>query len=239
MANRHAIEQLSNYKVGRFVSESKNRFLCTVRVDGTEEICYIASSCRLDNFIDLRGKDVLLRRNTGKNSSTRYSVLGVKHKKSYILLNTSWANRAVGSDIHSRRFSFLGKRSEIKKEAIINGYRTDFYVPSTKSIIEVKSVISTLGTAMFPTVFSERTLHQLEAIETLLLKGYHASFIIVSLNPYVKEIQMIEDSQCCTYLKRCCKHGLVLKGFSCQLSADGEPHIKKEIPIIFEGLDDT
>lgn len=233
MDKQHAIEQLPDYAVGRFISESKNRFLCTVRVDGAEELCYIASSCRLDNFIDLRGKDVLLRQNTSKNSSTRYSVLGIKHKKSYILLNTSWANKAVGSDIHSRRFSFLGNRVEIKKEAIVNDYRTDFYVPRTKSIIEVKSVISTQSTARFPTVFSERTLHQLEVIEELLSEDYHASFIIISLNPYVKEIQLLEDSQCYTHLKSCCKRGLILKGFTCQLSYDGEPHIKKEIPIYF------
>lgn len=238
MDNRKTVEQLPSYKVGKFISESKNRFLCTVQVDGAEEVCYIASSCRLDNFIDLRGKNVILVQNTGRNSSTRYSVLGVKHKKSYILLNTSWANRAVAADIHGRRFSFLGKRPEIKNEAVVNGYRSDFYVPRTKTVIEVKSVISTSNTAKFPTVFSERTLHQLDMIESLLSEGYRASFIIISLNPYVKEIRLLENSECCAHLKRCCELGLILKSFACRLSVDGEPHIKKEIPIIFEGEDD-
>lgn len=194
--DRHkAIGQLPGYKTGKFVSESKNRFLCTVQVDGTEETCYIASSCRLDNFIDLHGKSVLLRRNTGKGSSTRYAVLGVKHKRNYILLNTSWANKAIAADIHMRRFSFVGKRSEIKKEAVINGYRSDFFIPGTKTVIEVKSVISTSSTAVFPTVFSERTLRQLDKIEELLSDGYKAYFIIVSLNPYVKKIHFLEDQR--------------------------------------------
>ena len=235
MDKRQTIEQLPGFGVGRFISESKNRFLCTVQVDGTEETCYIASSCRLDNFIDLRGRNVLLRKNTGRNISTKYSVLGVKHKRSYILLNTSWANKAIAVDIHGRRFSFLGKRNEVKKEFVLNGYRADFYIPETKTIIEVKSVISLSSTAQFPTVFSERTIHQLVTIENLLAEGYHASFIIVSLNPYVNEIQLLEDSECYARLKRCCDKGLVLKGFSCQLSVDGEPHIKKEIPIVLKG----
>lgn len=225
---------MTSYKIGRFISESKNRFLCSVQVDGAEEVCYIASSCRLDNFIDLRGKDVLLRRNTGKNSSTQYSVLGIRHKRNYILLNTSWANRGIAANIHSRRFSFLGKRTDIKKEAVINGYRSDFYIPGSKTVIEVKSVISTSSVATFPTVFSERTLHQLDAIEALLLEGYKAYFIIVSLNPYVKEIHLLEDTECYAHLKRCFGQGLILKGFACGLSGDGEPHIRKEIPIILE-----
>lgn len=239
MNNHQCVEQEPIYKEGQFIAESKNRFLCTVCIDGTEEICYIASSCRLDNFIDLRGKNVLLRRNTGKNSSTQYSVLGVKHKKSYILLNTSWANKAVAADIQSRRFSFLGKkREEFRKEAIISGYRSDFYIPNTKTIVEVKSVISTSCIAKFPTVFSERTIHQLSMIEALLSEGFKASFIIVSLNPYVKEIHLLEETECFNWLKRCCSYGLILKGFVCQLTADGKPHIKKEIPIRFETSDD-
>ena len=233
MDNLQTIEQLPGFRVGRFISESKNRFLCTIQVDGAEETCYIASSCRLDNFIDLRGKDVLLRRNTGRDSSTKYSILGVKHKRNYILLNTSWANRAVAADIHGRRFSYLGKRTEIKKESTINGYRSDFFIPRSKTIIEVKSVISTSDIAKFPTVFSERTLHQLDLIENLLLEGYKASFIIVSLNPYVKEIHLLENAECCTHIRRCCDQGLILKGYTCQLSANGEPQIRKEIPIVF------
>jgi len=223
-----------NCIIGRFISENKNRFLCTVEIDGAEEVCYIASSCRLDNFIDLRGKNVLLRRNKGTGSSTQYSVLGVKHKRSYILLNTSWTNKAMEMDLHSRRFAFLGKRAEIKKEAVINGYRSDFYIPKTKTVIEVKSVISTSNTAVFPTVFSERTLHQLEAIEALLYDGYKAYFFIVSLNPYVREIKLLEDTECCKMLKRCAMQGLKINGYSCRLSSDGEPHIKEELPIFFE-----
>lgn len=234
MDNLHAIENNSGFRVGRFVSESKNRFLCTVQVDGAEETCYIASSCRLDNFIDLHGKEVLLRRNTGKNVSTQYAVLGVKHKRNYVLLNTSWANKAIANSIHGRRFSFIGTRKNVKKEVNLHGYRADFYIDETKTIIEVKSVISTFSTAKFPTVFSERTLRQLDDIEDMLYKDYKAYFFIISLNPYVREIRLLKDTECYDHLKRCINKGLVLRGFACQLSITGEPYIKKEIPILID-----
>lgn len=98
--------------VGTFVSEEKNRFLCTVNNAGIHETCYIASSCRLDNFIDLRGKRVLLKATASKNASTKYAVCAVKHKQSYILLNTALANRAIENSMNSRRLSCFGKRSE-------------------------------------------------------------------------------------------------------------------------------
>ena len=45
---------------GIFISEKKNRFLCEVQVEGINIECYISSSCKLSNFIDTSGKEVLL-----------------------------------------------------------------------------------------------------------------------------------------------------------------------------------
>lgn len=167
----------SELKVGRFISESKNRFLCVVNIDGTEEICYIASSCRLDNFIDLRGKSVLLQRNKGVNERTRYSLIGVQYKRNYIILNTSWANKAIDESFLKRRFSFLERRKDFQTEINVCGYKTDFFIPNSKTIIEVKSVIATEETAVFPTVYSERTLKQLKKMANLIDMGYKGFFL--------------------------------------------------------------
>lgn len=218
-------------KTGQFINESKNRFLCTVKIDGAEEVCYIASSCRLDNFIDLRGKSVLLARNKGTKGRTRYSVIGVKHKRSYIILNTSWANKAIDSSLLKRRFSFLGKRRDYRAEIDVCGYKADFYIPCSKTIIEVKSVIATSDAAFFPTVYSERTLVQLKRIAELLDEGYKGYFIIVSLNPYVKAINLLQDTEVVLQLNECIARGLIVKGFCCRLSADGLPQITSEIPV--------
>ena len=50
-----------NYIYGTFQMEIKNRFLCSVNIDGKDETCYIPSSCRLSNFIDMTGRTVLLK----------------------------------------------------------------------------------------------------------------------------------------------------------------------------------
>lgn len=221
----------SELKTGQFISENKNRFLCTVKIDGAEEVCYIASSCRLDNFIDLRGKSVLLIKNKGAKGRTKYSVIGVKYKRNYIILNTSWANKAIGSSFLKRRFSFLGKRTDYRAEIDVSGYKADFYIPYSKTIIEVKSVIATTDMAIFPTVYSERTLVQLKRIAELLDEGYKGYFIIVSLNPYVKAIKLLQDTEVISQLNECITRGLIVKGFCCRLSADGLPQIISEIPV--------
>ena len=221
----------SELKTGQFISENKNRFLCTVKIDGAEEVCYIASSCRLDNFIDLRGKSVLLIKNKGAKGRTKYSVIGVKYKRNYIILNTSWANKAIGSSFLKRRFSFLGKRTDYRAEIDVSGYKADFYIPYSKTIIEVKSVIATNDMAIFPTVYSERTLVQLKRIAELLDEGYKGYFIIVSLNPYVKAIKLLQDTEVISQLNECITRGLIVKGFRCRLSADGLPQITREIPV--------
>lgn len=221
----------SELKVGRFISESKNRFLCVVNIDGTEDICYIASSCRLDNFIDLRGKSVLLQKNKGVNERTRYSLIGVKYKRNYIILNTSWANKAIDESFLKRRFSFLERRKDFQTEISVCGYKTDFFIPNSKTIIEVKSVIATDETAVFPTVYSERTLKQLKKMANLIDMGYKGFFLVVSLNPYVKAIKLYQNSEIVKQLNDCVVRGMQIKGFCCRLSCEGLPQITKEIPI--------
>ena len=217
--------------IGKFVSEDKNRFLCTVEVNGAKETCYIASSCRLDNFINLSGKIVLLKPTKGKDASTNYSVFAVKHKRNYILLNTSFANKAIENAMYSRKMSVLGRRVEVKREFTVENYKTDFYIPNSNTIVEVKSVISVTDKAQFPTVYSERTLKQLQTIEGLLQKGYTAHLVIVSLNPYVKELEIHKNTEFYELLSRCMSFGLRLEAFSCKLTDDGSTQIDKKIPI--------
>ncbi len=231
MSDSVTVVSPSKLKIGQFISESKNRFLCTVKIDGTEEICHIASSCRLDNFIDLRGKRVLLLKNKGTTGRTKYSVIAVKHKRNYIILNTSWANKAIDIGFTKRRFSFLGKRKDYRTECDVNGYKADFFIPCSKTVVEVKSVIATSETAVFPTVYSERTLGQLKVIADLLDNGYKGYFFIVSLNPYVKCINLLNDSEVVRQLNKCVAQGMIVKGFCCRLSENGLPQISSEIPV--------
>ncbi len=68
----------SALKIGVFKEELKNRFRCVVTIDDVDTICYIPSSSRLSNFIDLSNRVVMLRPIKKRDAKTQYSVYAVK-----------------------------------------------------------------------------------------------------------------------------------------------------------------
>lgn len=219
-------------KRGIFKEELKNRFLCCVEIDGEDTLCYIPSSCRLSNFVDLVGKTVLLMPVSSKNARTKYSVFALSSRKEFIPLNMSIANRAVEQNIKNRRFSFLGKRMHIKSEHLINGYKSDLYIEDTKTIIEIKSFLAFDTTAIFPTVYSQRAIEQLVEIERLLDIGYKACYIFVSLNSKVKEMTInAEVSDFWNQFRHCVDKGMKTKGVTLKL-VDAKPVVHSSLKII-------
>lgn len=210
----------SIYTSGVFIRELKNRFLCEVKIDGKVEECYVPSSCHLSNFLQLEGKRVLLVPIQTPSSRTKYALFAVPFKKNYIVLNTSMANRAIESGLRGRRFSYLGKRKKWLKEHKIDGYKADLYIPSTKTIVEIKSIISTKEPAIFPTVYSERTINQLKQIQQLLLNGYRVCFMIVSLHPYAKNVTIDRSTEFYSELSKCLEVGLIVKAYTSRVEND-------------------
>lgn len=222
------------YKVGRFVCEKKNRFLCIVNIDGVYTECYIPSSCRLDNFIKLAGKEVLLIRNSSLNSRTEYAVFAVKCKRNYLILRSSEANEIIWRDIKGRRFAFLGTRRKIRREVNVEGYKADIFIEDTKTIIEIKSIISTGVNVVFPTVYSERAINQLKKIYILLGQGYQIDYIFVSLNPYIREIHLSNQEtqkEFAQIFKSCIDNGMKCKGYSSCLK-NSQARLNREVPVI-------
>ena len=222
----------SSYISGVFVKELKNRFLCEVKIDGKVEECYVPSSCHLSNFLQLKGKRVVLIPTQGKNPRTKYALYAAPYRRNYIILNTSLSNIAIEKGIHNRRFSYLGKRSNVQKEHSVEGYKVDLYIPQTKTIVEIKSVLSENDEAVFPTVFSERTQNQLKSIQEMLDKGYKVVFIIVSLNPYIKKLTIDISTEFYSELTRCIEKGMEIRAYTSHLN-DYEIEIKKQIPLLY------
>lgn len=215
---------------GIFVKELKNRFLCEVKIDGVSTVCYVPSSCHLSNFLKLDGKKVLLVPTQTKGSRTHYSLFAVPYKRNYILLNTSSVNRVIEESIHSRRFSYLGKRKTVLKEHTLYDYKADLCIAESNTIIEVKSVLSLDQTAMFPTVYSERTIRQLEHINDMLSNGIRVCFMVVSLHPYVNEIVIDKDTEFYEKFSACVSKGLISKAYAVRF-CNGKISIDKEISI--------
>lgn len=101
---------------GIFKRELKNRFLCEVAINNQDNICYVPSSCHLSNFLSLENKKVILIPTSSKNTRTQYSLLALPYKRSFILLNSSLANKAIENSINKDAFPSLEKGRRFKKK---------------------------------------------------------------------------------------------------------------------------
>lgn len=197
---------------GKFIAEDKSRFLCTVCLDGKEHLCYVPSSCKLGNLIDLKGRTVLLKRNASTKARTEYAIYAVKYGQQYILLNLAQVNKVIAEQIHRRYFSFLGKRNSVQHEKYIEGYRSDLYIQDTNTLIEIKTLLTLEKVAAFPSVYSERSIEQLKKLSLLLDEGYKVCYLVVSLTTKVKEIQLnSEFSDFCELFQECVQKGMMVK----------------------------
>ena len=182
----------------------------------------------------LSGKEVILVKTKTSGARTKYSVTAIPYKKSYIILNTSFSNRAVLKSLNSKKFSFLGSRKNVLSEQYIGNYKADIIISTEqKTIIEIKSVISLLPNANFPTVYSQRGIDQLYKLIGLMQVGYKVCYFIISLNPYVNQIHI--NSKITEYhalLISAQEQGMVLKAYGCKIN-NNLLKISKEIPILF------
>lgn len=220
----------TNFVIGTFKRELRNRFLCEVEIDNADVVCYVPSSCHLANFLQLEGRKVLLVPTKTMKSRTSLSLFAVPYKRNYIVLNPSMANRALEHSIRKKCFSFLGNRTNVIREHIVDGYKSDLFLPASNTILEIKSVISIANSATFPTVYSERTINQMQAIYTMLLKGYRVCLAIVSLHPYVNCVKIDNATDFYAALAKCLSAGLVVKAYTCRLRK-GSVLIDREIPV--------
>lgn len=220
----------SETKYGIFKTEIKNRFLCMVNVEGNDIVCYIPSSCRLSNFIDLSNRQVMLQPIKKENARTKYSVYAVKYRRNYVLLNLSASNKIIEESIHRRLFAFLGSRRSVFREKSVDGYKSDLYVEDTDTVIEIKSILSFNNSAQFPTVFSERANRQLEDIRRLLEAGHRVCYMFVSMYSGVKQIYINEQEEYCKLFRDCMEIGMKICAFSLGLK-ESTPFVKTQIDV--------
>lgn len=217
---------------GLFKEEIKNRFLCTVNIEGADTVCYIPSSCRLSNFIRLENRTVILQPIKKKNARTKYSVYAVKYRRGFVPLNLSATNKVIEENIGKRTFAFLGKRKEIFREKMVDEYKSDLYIADTDTIIEVKSILSFDKTANFPTVFSERANRQLEDLARLLSGGHKVCYMFVSMCSSVEQIHINEaQDEYCKLFKDCVNRGMMVCGVSLGMK-EIETYVKRRIDVI-------
>ncbi|NLL06147.1 MAG: DNA/RNA nuclease SfsA [Clostridiaceae bacterium] len=176
---------------GIFIEECKSRFLCKVFIKEQEELCYVSSSLKLAPFIDLRGKEVLLTKNKGTGKRTKYTLYAIKTKESQILLNLSFVNKLLFTELSKLEGPYLGSSQIFSEKKISENLKSDFYIEGEKKIIvEAKGIISLNEVALFPAMKVERAVVQLKEFQKLLKKGFSVHYCLVLMNPAIKSIKL-------------------------------------------------
>lgn len=215
---------------GIFQQELGNRFKCSVKVGNRHELCYVASSCRLTNFIELDGKEVLLTPSV-RGKELRYTLFAVQQGNHFTILNLSIANAVIFEQLHRRLFSFLGKRNNIQRELTVGDYKTDIFIKDSQTIIEVKAIISSGKQAQFPSGKSDRRLQQLEKIKLLLHSGYKVCYFFVSLSPEVTSIKLDRSNQFYSLFLDCVNCGMSYYGYSLKMNS-GEINVASKLEVL-------
>lgn len=217
--------QFDNSIEAIFLEENKNRFIGKILLNNIETLCYIASSSHLKHFIDLKNKEILLLPIESKKATIKYSLFAVKIKDAYIITNTNVSNQIIRNEIFSNNFDFLGARSTFLNEYDLGHYKCDIFIPETKTVIEIKSLISLNEKEVFPNVYSKRFEHQLNRIEQLLENKFNVYLFIISYGP-TSELSFNKDIKTWNLLNSCIQKGLHIKVFNCYLSNDKIPKIE-------------
>ncbi|KWX82523.1 hypothetical protein AMQ83_32640 [Paenibacillus riograndensis] len=221
---------MNQYVRGVFVEECKNRFLCIVKIRKEQHLCYVASSARLSNFIELSNKKVLLVENKGSNTRTRFTLYAVKSEFGYIILNLSVANTLLGDNL---RKDYPKNISVLKEKVTHEGYKTDFLVStSLPTIVEAKSIITDKTSVIFPTVFGERAVYQLTALQRALQMGYKVRYCLVLLSPTVSELLIdVRASEFYVNLKKCIELGMEIEVYRLKNTRKLRFYLNRDIQI--------
>jgi DNA-binding sugar fermentation-stimulating protein len=88
------------------------------------------------------------------------------------------------------------------------------FIQDTKTLIEIKTVISLKQEAVFSSIYSERAGQQLERLADLLSCGYKVVYLIVALNPTTSTVLVDKNSAIYPQLQKCLALGMQIYGIS-------------------------
>lgn len=216
---------------GVFIREGKGRFLCYVLIYKEICECYVPSASKIKNYLRMEGKEVLLLINKGDDLRTKYSLFAVKFYNKYIILNLLIVNKILEEYLEDQYGAV-----HVYREKYFGNYKSDFIVSGEDNmIVEAKGIISSKKIAIFPTVYCERAIKQLQSILEFLKAGYKVHYYIIALSPIVSVVNISKDLKFQKYtnsLNECIRYGMVIKGFNIFFQ-DNEVKIYKNIKLLF------
>jgi len=200
------------FESGQFIEECKNRFLCRVNINGTEELCYVSSSSKLDRFIELKGREVLLIKNTGMSKKTRYTLHAVRAREGYTLLNLGYVNKLLLKEFSKPDSQYSLSHSLFCEKKVSDKLKADFFIEGRdKVVIEAKGIISETTVAQLPSMRVDRAITQLKQLEILLNKGFSVHYYVVLMSSSIQTLKLDKSyKEFNGVFTRCIKKGMLI-----------------------------
>jgi len=162
-----------------------NRFSALVKLGGEEVRCFLPNPGRLKELLIPDAK-VFLKEMKGRDRSTIYDLISVKHGKAWVFIDSRMPNRILLEALKRRKIEEFSMYDEVKPEFEFGNSRFDFFLTNSigRCILEVKScTLVEDGRALFPDAPTERgRRHVLELIKAKE-EGYRACVLFLIQRP--------------------------------------------------------
>lgn len=201
------------YKRARFIRNEGRRFKCWIEIDGKEELCYVASSSKLNHYLDIEDKEILVIENKSSQRKLKYRLFAVRANEEWIVLDLLLLNHIVKEKLENEGYI-------VESEKFIEDYRADLLIRTETEVLvcEIKSVLCLEESAVFPMNAGKRCAEQLEKIKDIItFNKYKVLYVFVLLTQNVKRIEINQTEKNYKELfSECLENGM--KTMCCRLS---------------------
>ena len=174
------------YTEAVFIRESRQRFLCTVLLENEEIECYVSSSSKLSQYINLENFRVLLSKNKASKLRTLYTLEAAEISRgNYVYLNLNKVNQLFENHLVNNG---ILERSIYREKKVSDNLKVDFYI-DMQGYYEIKALLNGTDDIEFRDTSSNRLQRQLSEYIKLLKSGQTVTFAFVALSSNIKHFK--------------------------------------------------
>lgn len=218
---------------GTFINRI-NRFEAIVLINDEEHLVHVPNTGRMLELLHI-GVEVILLEAENKNRKTKYTLLYVKKKDSYVCVYSSLANKVFENAAKDKCFDWID--GIIRSEVSFFSSRFDFLgiKDDKEMLIEVKcGTYEEEDILMFPDAPTSRGRRHVEELINAKEQGINSAVVIIAFMDYVTQFTPYYkiDKEFGEILEEASRKGVIVKVYKCMNDIDNI-WIFSEVPIKF------
>lgn len=178
-------------KSGEFLKEISPRFVAEVLFNSRIHKVYLACSAKMSSMVLLENRKVNLCKNNS-NSKYEYTLFTIDYGNVKIIVDLHAINKMFYELYCLSCLSGYHWYGEGKAEVNCEDYKTDYYFPQEKIVVENKTIISSETICKYPINNAKRIEQQFGKLERLLNIGYDVRINFFILSPWTNKIVFSE-----------------------------------------------